>query len=100
MKSEVPVLINFLKLFACRPETDSTDFGLVQEPKGPFVHFIPEVCKMAGRTSNTKAEAPTLAECISAQTTDMERRSAFAFVGKPSSFLTPIATDRWFEFPF
>lgn len=72
-------------VFTCALRTDITDLGFKEELKGPFVLFIPEVCLVAAITDNGKAEITSLAESISAQSTDAARCSAFASVGKSNT---------------
>lgn len=51
---------------------------IYQKPKSAFCPFITELCLIVGIKDNDKAELPTLAEFILADSTDADCRSAFA----------------------
>lgn len=84
LSAEVPFLTNPQEIFACGPRTDITRPEFIEERKGLFVPFSPEVCMMAGIAENEKAEIPKLAKFIPAQSTDADCRSTLASVGKPN----------------
>lgn len=82
---EVPVLTVSQEVFACALQTKVTDFVFYEEPRGPFALFTPDVCTMAGITDNKKAEIPTPAVFITAQSSDANCRASFTSVRKPST---------------
>lgn len=67
-----------MKTFACAPSLVKPELKTFEEPKGPFVPFIPEVCMNVGIMDSEKEEVPTLFKFITAQSTDPECRPAFA----------------------
>lgn len=80
MEDEVSVLTIPLEIFACAPRTDISDLEFFAQLKGPFVPFRREVCLMVGVTDIEEAEIPSLAEYISAQSSNTDFLSALAFV--------------------
>lgn len=78
---DAPVLNIPYKIFACAPKTETTDFEMIQAPKGPFISFILEAGIMSGITKSDMPKIPTITKFISAQNTDAAYRSAFAPVG-------------------
>lgn len=52
---------NFL---ACALHTQTIDFEVIDEPKGPFVLFMAVVCMMECITENNKVELLTFDELI------------------------------------
>lgn len=85
LDDEVQVLTIPYKIFACAARTETTEFELIEEIKGPFVFFILHVCMMAGITDINKEIVSAAAEVIPAQSTDRDCHPAFVSVGKPST---------------
>lgn len=73
------------QIFPCEPRTDMTNHEFNSELKAPLVPFMPEVYIMAGITDNKKVEILTLAEFITAQTSEAHCRAALTSVGKQNT---------------
>lgn len=99
MDDKVLVLTVSQALLAYVPQTELTDFELIEEPKGQFILFIPEVCMIIGTVDSDKAKIPTLPEFASRQSTDASCGLTFAFVESRTLVSTSIAAACWFEPP-
>lgn len=74
-----------LKNISMCAQDGNKDLEFIEEPKGPFIHFIPEVSMMAGIENNNKTYIPTLAEFTSPQFNDADCSSVFASDGTPNT---------------
>lgn len=93
LEDDIPALPIPQYILACALKTGTTDFQFIEEPEGVFVPFNSEDCVMAGITENDKAEIPTLAESISAQSTNTESCSALESVGNRALALMSMETE-------
>lgn len=87
MHDKVPVLNIPQQIFTCAPKTETNDFQFIEEIKGLFAPFIPEVCLLAGIMGIEEAEIPSLTEFITAQFRDSDCRASVASVEKPNTYL-------------
>lgn len=95
LDDEAPILTIPQDIFAGVPKTEIPDLEFIEEVKGPFFLFIPEVCMMAGPADNEKQKVSTLSKFIPAQITAPPLRplQTLALVS------TSIATKCLFQFP-
>lgn len=94
LDDQFPGLTASQKVLACAPQTEMTVFKIFEEAEGPIIHFVPELCMMAGTMCNEKVKIQTLAEFISAYSTDADSHSALASVGRPNARFI-VRSDGW-----
>lgn len=61
---------------------ETVDLKFIEEPRGPFVPFLPEVCMMADIQDNQNLEIPTLSKLITVQSNSVDCHTTFASVSK------------------
>lgn len=70
LDDEIPVLTVFGDVFACVAQMKINDVEFIENPRGPFVRFIPKICMRLSGPDNKTAEIQPLVEYITIQVSD------------------------------
>lgn len=85
LDDEVSVPAVSQAFFRYAPQMEITYFEFIEKSKVPFVPVSSEFFIMAGISDNDKAEIQTLADFLSAQSSDVDYRAPFVSIGKRNS---------------